>query len=157
MEQNGFPAISHCLFFAAGNFHLTLRLEASSLSSLRLATHYCHASAQGPVQMSEHRTKSMPITVFFWSMGNDLAGTKHMGDGCFRTSDFSVVFPQNPWWNSRNSECQTHLRLRQGFSLPLKCRSIASREQDLKIASNRRPGHAENEHSRQLVHENNSI
>lgn len=42
--------------------------------------------------MSEHRTKSMPITVFFWSIGNDLAGTKHMGDGCFRTSDFSVVF-----------------------------------------------------------------
>lgn len=99
------------------------------------------AFAQGPVQMSAQRTKSMPLTFFLWSVGNVVALTRHMGEGCFLTSKFKQFKLENGCQMVANSiqffpykdisECPTHLRLRQGFSFPLKCNSIASLEQDL--------------------------
>ena len=53
------------------------------------------AFAQGPVQMSAQRTKSMPLTFFLWSVGNVVALTRHMGEGCFLTSKFKQFKLEN--------------------------------------------------------------
>ena len=42
-----------------------------------------------------------------------------------------LMSPQGGFHMLSQAECQAHLRLRQGFSLPLKCNSMASLEQDL--------------------------
>lgn len=45
--------------------------------------------------MSAQRTKSMPLTFFLWSVGNVVALTRHMGEGCFLTSKFKQFKLEN--------------------------------------------------------------